>query len=159
MNLSKQTSSTGFTCEHESTLVYKFVFASNFSDNDFKKFLGILTRFLELKKPFAFYVDASTASVAPISATLSLINWMKIAKPIIKKEMKFIGGSVAIKNKTLSTVLATVFKIQKPICPVKITTDLESCKKFIHEITANYVLNKTIKLVDEKDTDTVTEIN
>lgn len=150
---------TGFTCEKESKLIYKFVFCNKFTDEDFRKFLGVLTKFLELNKPFSFYVDASMANVAPINASINLIKWMINSKPIIKKNKKFIGGCVVIKNETLSSLLAAVFKIQKPICPVKITTDMDSAKKFMKEITDNYVKNNGITLVDENNSDAVTQLN
>jgi hypothetical protein len=140
---------SNFTCEQETSLVYKFTFSKEFNDEDFRKFLGILTRFLELKKPFSFYVDATAASIAPLNIAMNLINWMKKSKPIIKSEKKFIGGAVVLKSKTITNVLTTVLKVQKPICPVKITTDMDSVKQFIKKITDDYTLNKTINITDE----------
>lgn len=149
---------TGFTCEQESKLVYKFVFSSNFTDDDLKKCLNVLTKFFQLKQPFSFYVDASKANVAPVNATVNLVKWMRSIKPMIIEHRKFIGGCVVIKNKTVTKILETVFKIQKPICPVKITNNLDSAKLFIKDITEKYVLNNGITLVDEKNSDSVTHL-
>lgn len=143
----------GFTCDPENNNIFKFTFTKDFNKEDFKKFLGILSRFLDLKRPFGFYIDASLAHMAPLNTSVNLINWMKKNKPRIKSEGNLIASAVVFKSKTLTSMLSAAFKIQTPISPNLITTDITRASKFVRDLMDIYVMNNvSLVSIDVKDT-------
>lgn len=116
------------------TLV-KFIFGENFTKDEFKKFLGILTHLLDIAgktgKPFGFYVDAQNSYVAPINAATSLIAWKRKETPRIKSERKLIASAVVLKSKTITNMINTALKVAPNVSPNIITTDADKAKKFV----------------------------
>lgn len=123
--------SAAFIVETTDNLVYKFTFQRDFKTEDFKKFLGLLSAFLDKKKPFAFYIDASKATLSPIGVPTSLASWMKLNKPRIKSEGNLIASSVVFKSAALTAMLRQVFKLQTPVSPNLITTDVAKAEAFV----------------------------
>ncbi len=116
------------------TLV-KFVFGENFTKDEFRKFLGILSSLLDIAsktdKPFGFYVDAQKSYVAPLNAAKGLISWKRKETPRIKNERKLVASAVAIKSTTLTNMINTALKISPNVSPNVITTDVEKAKRFV----------------------------
>lgn len=108
-----------------------FTFNEQFTETDFNKFLGILDKLFQNGKPFAFLVDASRSTLAPIKCGIVLIKWMRSHKPQIKK---YLIGSCLITNYTkLISIMNWVFKHQKPVSPNIITKDYKKGHSFILE--------------------------
>jgi len=137
----------GFSVENkESTEHYalvKFVFNEPFTADDMTKVLTILTNLLDLKKPFAFYVDTRNANNPPFNAASSLVYWMKTNKPRFKKQLicsAVVFGNT-ITNNLVSKLLNGVFMIQSPISPNKLTTDITLAEKWIAERIKDFPKN------------------
>lgn len=129
----------GFTVENKENNVHygviKFIFNEPFTNEDMTKVLAILTSVLDTKKPFVFYVDTRNASNPPLNAASSLLQWMKNNKVRFKKQLictaVVFGNTVT--NNLVSTLLHGVFKIQPPVSPNKLTSDLNLAEKWINE--------------------------
>jgi hypothetical protein len=129
----------GFSVENKESnehyALVKFVFSEPFTAEDMTKVLAILTSLLDLKKPFAFYVDTRNANTPPFNAGSSLLNWLKINKERFKKQLicsAVIFGNT-ITNNLVNRLLNGVFMIQKPISPNKLSADLPLVEKWIQE--------------------------
>jgi hypothetical protein len=129
----------GFTVENkESNKQYalvKFVFYEPFTSDDMTKVLAILTNLLDLKKPFAFYVDTRTANNPPVNAASSLLQWMKTNKHRFEKQLictSVVFGNT-MTNNLVSKLLNGVFMIQPPVSPNKLTNNLALAEKWIDE--------------------------
>lgn len=129
----------GFTVENKVSnsqyAIVKFVFTEPFNDEDMGKVLTILTNLLDLKKPFAFYVDAQSASTPPLNASSNLLRWMRSNKSRFPGQL--ICSAVVFEN-TISNQIARklingVFIIQPPVSPNKLTTNLELAERWIQE--------------------------
>lgn len=117
------------------TLV-KFTFDSNFTIIDFEKFLGILSKLLDISeknnKPFGFYVDARNAKMAPLNSATKLSNWMKKEKPRIKEKKMLKATAVCFNDKYpfLVKLLKGVFKIYPTVSPNTLTSNITVAKEF-----------------------------
>jgi hypothetical protein len=116
------------------TLV-KFTFEEDFTKDDFNRFLGILSKLLDISddtnKPFAFYVDAHKSSIAPMNAVKNLIAWKQKESKRIKENKKLKGSAVYLKNQTLISLFNSALKISPAITPNLITNNIESAKNFV----------------------------
>jgi len=129
----------GFSVENkesnEQYALVKFIFNEPFVAEDMTKVLAILTNLLDLKKPFAFYVDTRNANTPPFNAASSLLHWLKANKYRFKKQLicsSVIFGNT-ITNNLVSKLLNGVFMIQPPVSPNKLTNDLNVAEKWIKE--------------------------
>ena len=112
-----------------------WIFNEPFVAEDMTKVLAILTNLLDLKKPFAFYVDTRNANTPPFNAASSLLHWLKANKYRFKKQLicsSVIFGNT-ITNNLVSKLLNGVFMIQPPVSPNKLTNDLNVAEKWIKE--------------------------
>lgn len=139
----------GFTVENKESnehyALVKFTFSEPFIVEDMTKVLAILTSLLDLKKPFAFYVDTRNANNPPLNAASSLLHWLKTNKPRFKKQLicsaVIFGNTVT--NNLVSRLLNGVFMIQPPVSPNKLTNDLNGAEKWIHEKIKEFALKST----------------
>lgn len=139
----------GFTVENkesnEKYALVKFTFGEPFTSEDMTKLLGILSSLLDLKKPFAFYVDTRKANNPPLNAASSLIQWMKANKHRFKKQL--ICSSVVfgntVTNNLVSKLLNGVFLVQPPVSPNKLTNDINTAEKWIQERIKEYLQRPT----------------
>ena len=129
----------GFTVQNKESnehyALVKFVFSEPFTAEDMTKVLAILTHLLDLKKPFAFYVDTRNANTPPLNAASSLLQWLKTNKYRFKKQLicsaVIFGNTVT--NNLVSKLLNGVFMIQPPVSPNKLTNDINAAEKWIQE--------------------------
>lgn len=140
----------GFTVENKESnehyALVKFVFNEPFTSDDMTKVLGILTNILDLKKPFAFYVDTRSANNPPFNAASSLLHWMKTNKHRFKKQLicsAVVFGNT-LTNNLVSKLLNGVFTIQPPVSPNKLTTDVNLAEKWIAERIKDFLKTQTI---------------
>ena len=107
--------------------VLKLVFEDPFTDEDMKKVLALISKFLEKKKLFCLYVDIRKANRPPRDAAIMLIQWMKENKPLFKQYL--ICSAVILNNSTTNIVIKNLltgaFKIQPPAAPNKIFTNFD----------------------------------
>jgi hypothetical protein len=126
----------GFTVENKQYSVVKFIFIDPFTANDMLQVLEILTKLLDTKKPFAFFVDTRTSHVPPLNAGSSLLTWMRSNKHRIKDLL--LGSCVilgnTITNNIISKLLKGVFKIQPTVSPNLLTTNYDIGEKFVTDI-------------------------
>lgn len=121
--------------------VIKLVFEDPFTDEDMKKLLSLISKFLEKKKLFCFYADIRKASRPPRNTTIMLIQWMKENKQLFKQYL--ICSAVILSNSTTNIVvknlLTGAFKIQPPASPNKIFTNFDKGMLWINEKIKEYV--------------------
>ncbi len=129
----------GFTVENKTSnehyALVKFVFSEPFTSDDMTKVLAILTNLLDLKKPFAFYVDTRNANNPPFNAGSSLLQWLKLNKIRFKKQLicsAVIFGNT-LTNNLVSKLLNGVFMIQPPVSPNKLTNNIMVAEKWVGE--------------------------
>jgi len=138
----------GFTVENKESnehyALVKFVFTEPFTSDDMSRVLVILTNLLDLKKPFAFYVDTRNANKPPFNAASSLLKWLKLNKPRFKKQLicsaVVFGNTVT--NNLVSKLLNGVFMIQPPVSPNKLSNDLIGTEKWIDEKIKDFLITK-----------------
>jgi hypothetical protein len=126
---------TGFTvdkieCKKGPILV--FTFMTKVSDEDFLKFLAVLNKAVDSKKPFALLVDTRQSKGVPVKASIRLASWMKKRKPDIPGVL--LGSSVTTNSNIIIGLVNTAFKIQKPTSPSLLSKDIEKSKKFLGDI-------------------------
>jgi len=136
----------GFTVENKISndryALVKFVFSEPFTSDDMIKVLAILTNLLDLKKPFAFYVDTRSANHPPINAASSLLSWMRTNKNRFKKQLicsAVVTGNT-ITNNLVIKLLNGVFLINPPMSPNKLSTNIETVEKWINEKIKEFLL-------------------
>ncbi len=115
--------------------IVKFIFTEPFNTEDMKKVLEILTSLLDLKKPFAFYVDTRNANRPPLNAASILLHWLKANKLRFKKQLicsAVVFGNT-MSNNLVSKLLKTVFVIHPPVSPNLLSSDMDVSEKWINE--------------------------
>lgn len=140
----------GFTVENKESnehyALVKFIFSEPFTAEDMTKVLAILTNLLDIKKPFAFYVDTRNTNKPPFNAASSLLQWLKTNKHRFKKQLicsaVIFGNTVT--NNLVSKLLNGVFMIQPPVSPNKLTNDLNGAEKWISERIKDFLKSSTI---------------
>lgn len=140
----------GFTVENKESndkyALVKFVFNEPFGSEDMTRVLKILTDLLDLKKPFAFYVDSRNANSPPMNAASSLLHWLKTNRYRFKKQLicsaVIFGNSIT--NNLISKLLNGVFMIHKPVSPNKLTNNMELAEKWISERIKEFLINKEV---------------
>lgn len=140
----------GFTVENKESNEYyalvKFVFSEPFTQDDMTKVLTILTSLLDLKKPFAFYVDTRNANNPPPDTATSLIRWMRANRERFKTQLicsAVVFGNT-ITNNLVKTLLNGVFAVQPTVSPNKLTTDVKLAEKWIDEHIKQFRKTQTI---------------
>src|SRR5690606_29738645 len=95
----------------------------------------ILTRLLDTKKPFAFYVNTIKANKPPFDAASKLLHWMRANKTRFKDTLicSVIVYGNTLTNNLVSKLLQGVFAIQPPVSPNKITNSEILADKWIDE--------------------------
>ena len=130
-----------FTVDNKPYSVVKFVFSEPFTSGDMTKVLGILSKLLDIGKPFSFVVDTRTANVPPINASTMLISWMRENKARIKTVLLsscvVIGNTVA--SNLVKNLLTAAFKIQPTVSPNLITVKYEEGEKFVEDIMKKHI--------------------
>jgi hypothetical protein len=101
------------------------------TEDDFNKFLAVLDKLLQIKKPFAFIVDARDATLAPLKCGIVLIHWMSRRKSIIKKYL--LASSLVTNYKKLITVVKWVFTKQRPTSPNLLTSDYDEGYEYVYQ--------------------------
>lgn len=109
-----------------------FTFGASFSDKEFAEFLGILDKFLDIKKKFSFMVDSSNTKTIPVKASFALVSWMKARKLDIPDIL--LGSCIVFKSKYVAELVNKAFSIQKPVSPNIITDDFEKGKEFLMKL-------------------------
>lgn len=126
----------GFTVENKSNSVVKFVFEHPFTKENMIKVLEILTKLLDIGKPFAFIVDTSKAQVPPLDAAKLLRSWMETNRPRIKTTL--LASCIVIGTSTYAMIvrkfLIGVFTIQPTVSPNLITPNYSEGEKFVGDI-------------------------
>ncbi len=112
--------------------IFLFTFMSKVTDEQFLKFLAVLNKAVDEKKPFALLVDTRLSKGVPVKASIRLATWMKKRKPDIPGVL--LGSSIATNSNLIIGLVNTAFKIQKPTSPSLITKDFEKSKKFLEDI-------------------------
>jgi len=120
-----------FIVENKELSVIKFTVTGSLTLDELKKILGILTRVLGTKKPFAFYVDCNfTESPREIiELTKYLITWMKESHQDIINYLQC--SSLIIKSNIVAGIFNTVFKMRGPVKPNYITTNYKLGEDFV----------------------------
>jgi len=136
-----------FTIKKESDKLIIFKFNEKFTEKDFYQFLETLDRLLKIGKPFAFMVDASTSTMAPLKCGISLISWMKQRRHLTSKLL--LGSCLVTKYKSLVRIMNWVFKKQKPVSPNLITDSYDKGLLFINESIDKGFKDRLI--INEKD--------
>jgi hypothetical protein len=139
----------GFTVQNKESnehyALVKFVFSEPFTAEDMTKVLAILTNLLDIKKPFAFYVDTRNANTPPLNAASSLLHWLKTNKQRFKKQLicsSVIFGNT-VTNNLVSKLLNGVFMIQPPVSPNKLTNDMDLAEKWIQERIKDFLQSRS----------------
>jgi len=135
----------GFIVENKESnehyALVKFVFSEPFGSEDMTKVLAILSNLLDLKKPFAFYVDTRNANTPPLNAASSLLHWLRSNKSRFKKQLicsaVVFGNSIT--NNLVNKLITGVFMIQPPVSPNKLTNDMNKAEKWINERINDFV--------------------
>ncbi len=109
-----------------------FTIKKSISDKDFVKFLDLLDKLLNTKKPFTLLVDTRQCSGVPIKASIMLISWMKKRKPDIPGVL--LGSTVVINSQIIVGLVNSAFKIQKPTSPNLMTNDYNKSKAFLEKL-------------------------
>jgi hypothetical protein len=132
-----------FTVENEENSIVKFTYSDPFTLDDMKKVLLLLTKLLEKKKSFAFYIDTINANRPPLQAAPLLIKWLRDNRAESKKYIicscVIMGGSttsIIVKN-----LLQGVFKIQPTIAPNLLTINHDKGVKWVNDKVKEF--NKT----------------
>jgi hypothetical protein len=143
----------GFIIENEENSIIKFVLKNPFNHEDLKKFLGILSSLLDIAekdatKAFAFYVDTRDVT---LSAELAkgLIFWMKKNRPRIKNNL--IATAVIVRGTIIASLLSGVFKLQPPVSPNIITTNIDKAKLFINTKINETILSANTEMKSSSD--------
>jgi len=135
-----------FKVERETQTIVKFTFYKEFDGDDFKKFIGVMTKLLdqavEKNRPYGFYIDAREAHIAKPNTARKLIHWLRTNKHRIPGIL--LASSVAITNKFIIKLINGAFKIAPPVSPNKITSDLEVGRNFVHKIVNDHYAMKLI---------------
>lgn len=135
----------GFKVEHKENNqrygLIKFIFEEPFVTEDMNKVLAIISGLLDVKKPFAFYMDTRGANNPPLNAAAILIKWMKANRSRFKE---YLICSAVIYNNTLtnnvvSKLMNGVFVIQPPVCPNKLSSNMDGAEKWMNEKIQEYV--------------------
>ena len=128
----------GFKVTNEEHSIVKFHFDSDFTKQDLSKFLGILSRLLDISeennKPFGFYIDAREASVPPLNAGKHLISWMSKERPRIEEKMMLRASSVCITSQSITNMINWCFTVQPTVSPNILTKDIGEAQKFVKDI-------------------------
>jgi len=112
--------------------IFKFIFESKFTDEEFNKFLTILDRALTNKEKFVLYVDARKCSIVQAKSSVSLILWMKQRKNDVAGVL--LGSTVIFSSGIVISLVKQAFKIQQPVSPNFLTKDPILGDKFLRDI-------------------------
>lgn len=119
--------------ENHTVIIFKFK-SGNINNYNFKEFLAVLEKIIDIKKPFSFIADASESSIKLKEGMIigkNLISWMKKNKPKIPG-LILCSSIVLSKNyPKIGEILNWVFQQQKPVSPNLITTDDKLANEFI----------------------------
>lgn len=134
-NQSSVDADIGFTvdkivCKKGNILV--FTFMQRVTDEQFQKFIAVLNKAVDEKKPFALLVDTRQSKGVPVKASIRLASWMKKRKPDIPGVL--LGSSITTKSDTIINLVKFAFSIQKPTSPNLMNKDIEKSKKFLEDI-------------------------
>jgi hypothetical protein len=133
----------GFKVIKQDNSIIKFTLDSGFNKEDFKKLLGVLSKLLDIGKPFGFYVDSTEAYIAPVNSTINLILWMRKHKSKIPGNL--LASAVIIKSNGIANILTAAFRIQPTVSPNKITTDPLVAEEFVKNIMETNLRERLIK--------------
>lgn len=99
------------------------------SREDFNQFLNGIVDLLNNGREFTMFVNASEVGTPPLSASRDVVAFMRQNRPKIAQFMK--ASAVFIQSETVRKLLSAVFKLQAPVSPNVVVTDMREGVEFL----------------------------
>jgi hypothetical protein len=122
-------------CEHTTAEFYegdvvKITLSPNPTRDDLNKnFLAPLDAKLSTNVPFSIIVDSTRVVAADVTITQMVIAWLRFNRERFKKYLRC--TSIVLSGTIIRNILDVVFKVQTPVAPMKMVSDMESAWDFV----------------------------
>jgi hypothetical protein len=122
-------------CEHTTAEFYegdvvKITLSPNPTRDDLNNnFLAPLDAKLSTNVPFSIIVDSTRVVAADVTITQMVIAWLRFNRERFKKYLRC--TSIVLSGTIIRNILDVVFKVQTPVAPMKMVSDMESAWDFV----------------------------